>query len=105
MPGMRSLPLAEIPRLMATLPPKYACLAAIGVTTGCRITEILLLRRFDLLTRDGELKDEVSFVKLKNNKKATGKPQPKLVHRKLSIPAAYRPYILRHLEAEELRGY
>lgn len=97
---MRPLPLAEVPQLIAALPPKYACLAAIGVTTGCRITEILLLRRFDLLTRDGELKDRVAFVKLK-----TGNRKPKLVHRKLSIPEAYRPYILRHLKAEELRGY
>lgn len=100
MPGMRSLPLPEVVRLLSKLPGKYAAVAAIGVTTGCRITEILSLRRFDLLTPDGRLKERIAFLKLKAAKKTK-----KVTHRKLAIPEAYRPYILRHLVSEERRGY
>ncbi len=108
MSGMKSLPLAKVADLVPALPAKYAAIAAIGVTTGCRITEILSLRRFDLLTRDGKLKDRIAFLKLKNtrrNAKPDRASQPKLTHRKLSIPRAYRPFILRHLRDEERRGY
>lgn len=93
---MRSLPLPEVLQLLDELPAKYACLAAIGVTTGCRITELLLLQRHDLLERDGTLKREIAFVKLKSKK---------LIHRKMMIPEDYHPYILRHLQEEEQRGY
>lgn len=98
MPGMKSLPLPEVSQLLARLPIKYRALVAIGVTTGCRITEILSLRRFDLLTPDGKLKDRIAFLKLKTK---TDKPQ----HRKLAIPAAYQHYVIEHLIAEELKGY
>lgn len=97
---MKSLPLPEVVNLLDALPTKYACLAAIGVTTGCRITELLLLQRHDLLDRDGRLKEEISFVKLKALKKSS-----KVVHRKLSIPECYHTYIYRHLKEEESRGY
>lgn len=108
MPGMRSLPLPEMLELLSDLPVKYACLAAIGATTGCRITEILMLQRHDLLDHDGKIKQEISFVKLKSQKKSQKKSQnrkPKTVHRKLSIPVDFHPYILSHLQAEEERGY
>lgn len=97
MPGMKALPLPEVLKLLDKLPLKYQALCAIGVTTGCRITEILKLRRFDLLTREGVLRDKISFLKLK---KRSGP-----LHRKLSIPESYQPYILRHLIREEARGY
>ena len=95
MSGMRSLPLPEVVRLLEDLPVKYAALTAIGVTTGCRITEILSLRRFDLLTREGHLKERIAFLKLKGR-------GGKVAHRKLAIPESYRPIILR---SEETRGY
>ena len=98
MAGMKALPLPEVLRLLDKLPVKYQAICAIGVTTGCRITEILSLRRFDLLNADGTLKDRIAFLKLKTKK---GKVQ----HRKISIPSAYRHYIIRHLQAEELKGY
>ena len=98
MPGMKSLPLPEVLALLEKLPVKYQAICAIGVTTGCRITEILSLRRFDLLTRDGKLKDRIAFLKLKSKSGA-------VVHRKMAIPEAYRPYILGHLLREEERGY
>lgn len=60
MPGMKSLPLPEVTALMDKLPVKYRAIIAIGVTTGCRITEILSLRRFDLLTSK-ELAAATSF--------------------------------------------
>lgn len=98
MPGMNSLPLPTVLELLDELPEKYACLAAIGVTTGCRITELLLLQRHDLLTREGRIKDEISFVKLKSG-------EEKVVHRKLSIPEEYHKFVYAHLLKEEQRGY
>jgi len=98
MPGMKSLPLPEVLRLLEKLPLKYQAICAIGVTTGCRITEILSLRRFDLLTREGKFKDRIAFLKLKSK-------GGKALHRKMAIPDAYRPYILGHLLREEEKGY
>ncbi len=98
MPGMKALPLPEVLKLLDKLPVKYQALCAIGVTTGCRITEILALRRFDLLTREGRLKDRIAFLKLKVK-------SAKTPHRKIAIPEAYRPYIMRHLQDEEAKGY
>ena len=98
MPGMKALPLPEVLQLLDKLPLKYQALCAIGVTTGSRITEILKLRRFDLLTRDGVLKDQISFIKLKTK-------SAKVIHRKIGLPAKYHKYVLDHLRAEELRGY
>ena len=98
MPGMKALPLPEVLKLLDKLPLKYQAICAIGVTTGCRITEILKLRRFDLLTREGCLKDRIAFLKLKTKSVRT-------IHRKIAIPEAYRPYILRHLLHEEEKGY
>lgn len=105
MPGMRSVPLPEVLELLDGLPPKWACLVAIGVSTGCRITELLLLQRHDLLTAEGSIKEEISFIKLKSKKKRKGSEEKKVVHRKLSIPPDFRSYVLRHLREEELRGY
>lgn len=96
MSGMRALPLPEVDDLLPTLPAKYAAIAAIGVTTGCRISEILALRRFDLLDRNGRLRDGISFLKLKTRKNS---------HRRIGIPARFRPYVLRHLMDEERRGW
>ena len=98
MPGMKALPLPEVLQLLDKLPLKYQALCAIGVTTGCRITEILKLRRFDLLTREGKLKDHIAFLKLKTK-------SGRIMHRKIAIPEAYRPYIMRHLLREEEKGY
>lgn len=103
MSGMKSLPLPDIIELMNKLPVKYQAILAIGVTTGCRITEILSLRRFDLIARDGKLKDKISFIQLKTRKQKNGKN--KVVHRKLSIPETWHPCILRHLINEEQHGY
>ena len=99
MPGMNSLPLPTVLELLDELPEKYACLAAIGVTTGCRITELLLLQRHDLLNRDGIIKPEIAFVKLKSRE------QKKTVHRKLAIPEEYHKFVYAHLLKEEQRGY
>lgn len=96
---MNNLPLPEVLHLLDELPGKYACLAAIGVTTGCRITELLLLQRHDLLNREGKIKSEIAFIKLKSREKN------KVVHRKLSIPLEYHQFIYAHLIKEEERGY
>lgn len=98
MPGMKALPLPDVPKLMEKLPVKYQAVCAVGVTTGCRISEILNLRRFDLLTREGTLKDRIAFLKLKTK-------NGKTLHRKIAVPEAYRPFIMRHLLQEEEKGY
>ena len=98
MPGMKSLPLSEVLALLHELPAKYACLAAIGVTTGCRVSEVLMLQRHDLLDRDGKIKDEINFVKLKTGEEKT-------VHRKMSIPVDFHCFVIAHLREEEQRGH
>jgi len=98
MSGMQAIPLDQFEKLVDTLPHKWAALCAIGVTTGCRISELVSLRRFDLLDRDGHLKEKVSFLRLKRKGKGP-------LHRVLSIPPEYRPYVMRHLREEELRGF
>lgn len=98
MPGMRSIPLKQLLQLLETLPAKYAALAALGATTGCRISELLVLQRHDLLDRDGHFKEEIAFVKLK-----TG--SDKVIHRKLSVPEDFRVFVIRHLLEEEQRGH
>lgn len=98
MSGMSPIPLSRVRELIEKLPAKYQALVAIGVTTGCRISEMLVLRRFDLLGADGRLKDTIAFLKLKSK---TGKT----VHRKLGIPSGWRKYVLTHLKRMEERGY
>jgi len=98
MAGMQAVSLKRFEEIVRTVPTKYAAIAAIGVTTGCRISEVLSLRRFDLLDRDGHLKEKVAFTRLKSHGKGP-------LHRVLSIPPGYRKYVLRHLREEELRGY
>lgn len=105
MPGMRSLSLERAVVLIDTLPTKYAAIAAIGVTTGCRISEILALRRFDLINADGSFKDVISFIKLKNKKRNTARDKFYAKTRKIEIPADYRNIVIRHLQQEEMRGY
>lgn len=114
MPGMKALPLPEVLKLLDKLPLKYQAICAIGVTTGCRISEILSLRRFDLLTREGRLKDRIAFLQLKTRRKMTKtarqdrRDTPAAAgcrHRKIAIPEAYRSYIMRHLLREEEKGY
>ena len=52
--------------ILATLPTKYAALAALGIATGGRISELLTLRRRDLIDPDRmEFRDEVKILKLK----------------------------------------
>ena len=96
MAGMRSLSLRQAISLIRKMPVKYAALAAIGITTGCRISEILLLRRFDLIDPDGNFKQRVTFVKLKSRTQK---------ERKLIIPPDFQKFIIRHLNAEADRGY
>ena len=95
---MNNLPLPEVLHLLDELPGKYACLAAIGVTTGCRITELLLLQRHDLLDPAGVIRKEIAFIKLKSR-------GDKVIRRRLAIPEDYHSYIYRHLLHEEQRGY
>ena len=91
------MPLPEVPRIMAKLPQKYRALTAIGVTTGCRISEILSLRRFDVLDREGRFKPEIAFLKLKTRGGTK--------HRSMAIPERWRKEVVRHLREEERRGW
>lgn len=96
MAGMRSIPLPDVLELLRSLPVKYAAIVAIGVTTGCRISELLALRRFDLIDRDGNFRDRISFLLLKKKK---------TVHRKLRIPNDFRPFVAEHLNRDARKGY
>jgi integrase len=98
MPGMKSIDLLEVLQILSEkLSTKYAALAAIGVTTGCRISEILSLKRADLVDRFGNIKEHVKFVKLKaRNENAS---------RTLLIPPDFQSFIIEHLHEEAQRGY
>lgn len=97
MPGMKSMPLPAVLEVLEKMSSKFAALAAIGVTTGCRISEILSLKRSDLVSDTGEIKERVKFIKLKTqNEKAA---------RTLLIPEDFQIYIIRHLQEEAVRGY
>ena len=98
MPGMKSLPLPQVLELLEKLDSKYAALAALGVTTGCRISELLQLRRFDLIDRDGNFKERIKFVQLK-----THSDNPR--HRQLIVPADFQDYVKRHLNKDASLGY
>lgn len=97
MPAMRSLPLAEAAKVIAAMPVKYAAIAAIGVTTGCRISEILSLCRRDVLDEKGRIRQRIRFEQLKTRQEHS--------FRALGIPANFRKYLVRHLLDEEQRGY
>ena len=92
---MQPQPLERCVEICNSLPTKYAAIVAIGVSTGCRISEILALRRGDLI-ENGRLRREVEFLKLKARCKAK---------RRMIIPEAYRPYIIQHLNEEAERGF
>lgn len=96
MAGMKSMTLAQAIKLIKSMPVKYAALAAIGVSTGCRISEILMLRRFDLIDSEGNFKQRVTFVKLKSRAQK---------ERKLIIPIDFQRFIIKHLNEEAERGY
>lgn len=98
MPGMRSLPLPEVLNLLERLDIKYAALAAMGVTTGCRISELLLLRRFDLISPEGKIKDRIKFVQLKTKSE-------NIRHRQLIIPPDFQDAVKKHLQQDSQRGY
>lgn len=96
MAGMKSLTLDEAVEAIRKMPIKYAALSAIGITTGCRISEILALRRFDLISYDQRFKDKVAFIKLKSKTEKT---------RKLLIPADFQIFVIRLLDSEAQKGY
>ena len=54
-----------------TLPVKYSALAALGISTGGRIAEILTLRRRDLITDSGDLREEIQILQVKQKRKAS----------------------------------
>lgn len=113
MSGMKSLPLDEAEKIIHALPVRYAAIAAIGVTTGCRVGEILLLRRYDLLDPAGKIKDRIPFQKFKKKggKEKRQKDRTKQInrlvgdHRFMAIPERFRKYIALHLKLESAKGY
>lgn len=94
---MKSIPLPEVLAALEKMSAKYAALAAIGVTTGCRISELLSLRRGDLVNESGALKEHVKFVKLKARSDHAS--------RTLLIPPDFQGYIVSHLLDESRKGY
>lgn len=97
MGGMKRVELSRVVKICEQLSPKYAAIVAIGVATGCRISEILALKRGDLINPKGEFREKIAFVKLKV--KQGGK------HRSLAIPQNLQRFIIRHLAQEAERGF
>lgn len=96
MSRMNGMPLKDACKLLDRLPVKYAALAALGLSTGARISEILALRRGDLFDALGALRTELTMVRLK---RGGGRR-----YRDAKIYPVYAPYVMRHLDAESRRG-
>jgi integrase len=91
------MPLKKACAWLDRLPVKYAALTALGLSTGARISEILALRRKDLIGADGMLKSDLSMIRLK---RGGGRRQ-----RDVKLYGVYAPYVMRHLDAESRRGW
>lgn len=95
MSGMKAYPLDQLGALLRRLPAKYAAIAALGVASGCRVSEILPLRRRDLID-NGVIRADVRFGRLKSG---NGKK-----HRVVRIPEVFFPFVERQLNIEYARG-
>lgn len=96
MSGMKSIPLNATADTLRQLSPKYAALAAIGITTGGRISELLQLKRGDLLDEYGRIRERITFVKLKARKTDT---------RQLILPRSVHGIVKTHLRNEARMGF
>ncbi len=72
----------------------YACMFALGLTTGSRINEILTVKRKHLIV-NGDLVDSFEIFKSKTKKKKT---------RKVHIVERFKPIIYDWLIAQEQKG-
>lgn len=97
MSRMNGMPLKKACAWLDRLPVKYAALAALGLSTGARISEILALRRKDLIGADGTLKRDLAMIRLK---RGGGRRC-----RDVKLYSVYAPYVMRHLDAESRRGW
>lgn len=98
MAGMMAVDLDELEQVTRHMNTKWRALVAIGVTTGCRISELLSLQRKDLADRSGQVRNVVRLLKLKT--RGIG-----IQSRNLKIPASVRPIVQQHLDEEAYRGY
>ena len=72
MATMKPQAIEDVKAILDSLPTKYAALAALGITTGGRIRELLSLRRIDLIDPARlELRDEIKIIKLKSRRRST----------------------------------
>ena len=66
MATMQPQPIEAARAILDTLPTKYAALAALGIATGGRISELLALRRGDLIDAEQmDFRAEIKIIKLK----------------------------------------
>ncbi len=96
MAGMKRLELTEVARRLPGMPLKFAAVAAVGVPTGCRISEIVPLRRADLIENEN-FREVVTFDKLKTR---DGEH-----YRRMTIPGIFRDILIRYLNQEADRGF
>ena len=95
MSGMKRIELSAVRGIILRWPLKYAALASIGVTTGCRVSEILRLKRKDVI-ESGAIRERIGFIKLKTKKAEK---------REMTIPAGcFRDAVLRYVRWEADHG-
>ncbi len=75
----------------------YCCLMSLLLNTGARISEVLTIRRRDLINKNGEIVDVIKIIKLKTR----GKKKI----RTLPLQDIFKKYILDYLELQQMRGY
>ena len=94
---MRAMTIERLRDFIRRLPPKYAALVAMGVTTGCRISELLGLRWVEVVDIHGRLRRKIDFMRLK----ARGDC---VMRRRLAIPTDFQPFVMKHFRKMDEKG-
>lgn len=103
---MQRLSFLDAKAAVSCFPPKMAAIAALGVSCGCRIAEILQLRVGDVFNEFGDFRSPVRFPKLKTKKGRFGRKEKFASDwRDLPIPDSWQPLIRRHYNREIMRGH
>jgi integrase len=103
---MQRLSFTDAKAAVSCFPPKMAAIAALGVSCGCRIAEILQLRVGDVFNEFGDFRNPVRFPKLKTKKGRFGRKEKFASDwRDLPVPDSWQPLIRRHYNREIMRGH
>ncbi len=76
----------------------YLCLISVLLNTGARISEVLSLRRRDLITKDGAIVNEIKIIKLKQK-------GGEKAFRLLPLQSKFKKHIENYLIYQQQKGF